>query len=294
VAGDGAHSIPVPNFTPELIHQTQEELRTVLGTVWERIKAQDDSSRPDRDRHLLPVVYERAARFEADFAAGRYPGHLPDFMALYLIVSVLRRTSHEPAFRESLPGLADRGEFRHFMLTMGLADHLRLYTSHPVRLPARDPLGGRIVDVIIDGTPGLNVETKSSEQFDGPMRHVNGSNAYKGIRTAWRSAYGGENPQLPRNLPGAILVGGVTVELASMRAIYQRAEQWLRRRGRDQPLCWGILAMTYITLTRTPAGRHVGDGAPLPVRALASPFLQGIPNPHYTGGVRLVFQPPVW
>jgi hypothetical protein len=284
----------VPRFTPELADEIRARLRAILGSTWNRIAAEDDPSRPERHRHLLAVIDEHADRFRGEFASGRFPRHLPDFMALYLVVNVLGRASSDPAFRELLPGLVDRREFRHHMLTLGLADHLRMYTSYMVRLPTRDQSGRRIVDLVVGTGPTLNIEAKSSDEFDGPRRHVSSTNAYRGIRNAWRSAYGGVDPRLPDDSPGAVLVGGVTVEVASLPQTARTARAWLERRGSAHPQCWGILAMTFLTVSRLPPGRRFGDGAPLTANVLASPLLSGTPNPHYRGELQLVLTPPVW
>jgi hypothetical protein len=284
----------VPEYSPELLRETRERLRSVLGEVWNRIEAADNASLPGRERHLLTVLDRHAARFEDDFTAHRFPGHLPDLMALTLVVNILERSASDPVFSEILPGLADRGEFRHHMLTLGLADHLRRYTSYPVRLPTRSCSGARIVDLVIETVPEIYVETKGSREFDGPLRSVSPTNAFKGIKQAWRRAFGGDHPQVPDDVTSALLVGGVTVEVSSMGNIQRRARDWLSRRGADHRLCWGILAMTFLTVSRIPPGRRIGDGAPITVNAIASPLLIGIHNPHYRGTIQLVLTPPQW
>ena len=220
--------------------------------------------------------------------------HLPDFLALYAVVEIFGRFQDDEIFREVRPGLADRASFRHDMLTLGLANHFRLHTPYQVRLPSRSPTGERTPDLVIGDEPGLDVETKSSDQFDGPRRHVSDSNAFRGIQHAWRRAYGGQNPQLGDSRPSAILIGGVTMELECLTSIARVAHRWLERKGAAHPNCWGILAMTFLTYSRIPVDRAVGDGAPLTVDARAGVHLGAAVNSYYTGPVRLVLSEPEW
>jgi hypothetical protein len=283
-----------PVFSSDFADQTRSRLRSLLGPTWERIEREDDPSQRARDRHLLAVLDENAVTFRAEFEAGRMPGHMPDFLALYVIVEILTRTREDPVFREVMPGLADRASFRHDMLNLGLADHIREHTDYTVRLPTRSRSQERIVDIILGADPGMDIETKSSEEFDGLLRHVSGSNAFQGIRNAWRRSYGGANPQLSADRASAILVGGVTVELGSLPTIVRVAGRWLERKGEAHPNCWGILAMTFLTYTRMPVGRNFGDGRPLEFTAHAGVQLAFAKNPYYTGSVQLVLTQPVW
>lgn len=281
-------------FTPGLIDDTRRDLRLLLGGAWSRIVAADDPTLRDGERHLLAVIDQHSAGFTEDYRLARLPGNLPDFMALYLIVSLLRRMQGEEILREVLPSIHERRSFRHDMLTLGIADHFRLQTPYPVRMPPPNREGLRTVDLIVGATPEFDIETKSADEFDGPRCQVSEGGARQGIRKAWRRAYAGDDPQVRPDRPSALLVGGVTVEVASMPNIFRVAEGWLEARGGEQPNCWGILAMTFITISRLPPGRRFGDGAPMVVNALASPILVGAKNPHYTGPVQLVLTPPNW
>ncbi len=288
---------PAPNprdFSPEFADEVRDRLRRLLGPTWDRIQHEDDPGRPERDRHMLAVLDQHASEFKREFEAATFPGHMPDFMALFVITEILRRMQEEEVFHEVISGLADRGSFRHDMLTLGLADHLREHTKYPIRLPVRDPTGSRIVDLVVGAGPEMDVETKSSDEFDGPRRHVSDSNAFRGIRNAWRRAFGGETPQLTETRPSAILVGGVTVELACLPSIARVAKRWLERKGADHPNCWGILVLTYLSYSRMPTGRTYGDGKPLTVDARAGIHLDFAMNPSYTGPVQLVFTPAKW
>jgi hypothetical protein len=291
--GGSAQSNP-PTFTPEFADETRARLRALLGPTWGRIVSEDVPSRPARDRHLLAVLDEKTDAFRADFLAARMPGHLPDFLTLYVIVEVLTRMSRDDVFGEVISGLADRSSFRHDMLTLGLADHLRRLTAYQVSLPPRSPIGERTVDIVLGSNPEMYIETKSSDEFDGPNRHVSSTNAFRGIRNAWRRAYGGVTPQVSPVHPSALLVGGISVELASLPSVARSAEAWLRRRGAQQPNCWGILGMTFLTYSRLPPGRSFGDGGELSFDALAGVHLAYAKNPLYTGPVDIVFTSPAW
>lgn len=283
-----------PDFSPEFADEVRNRLRSFLGPTWERIQREDDSGLPERDRHLLAILDQRAGEFKQEFRAAKFPGHMPDFMALFVITEIFQRMQDEEVFPQVIAGLANRGSFRHDMLTFGLADHFREHTEYPVRLPARGSKGARIVDLVVGAGPEMDVETKSSDEFDGPRRHVSDSNAFRGIQRAWRRAFGGETPQLTDARPSAILVGGVTVELASLPSIARVARRWLERKGQDHRNCWGILVLTYLTYSRMPAGRAFGDGKPLTVDARAGVHLAFAKNPHYDGAVDIVFTPPEW
>ena len=283
-----------PSFSPELLEATRQRLRTLLGPAWRRVESDDDPTRPDGERHLLAVVDQHAAGFSEDFRAARFPGSLPDFMALYLVVSILERMQGDPVLEEVRPRIHEPTAFRHDVLALGLADHLRLLTPYPVRLPTRSPGGERIVDLVVGDDPELDIEVKTPEEFSGPRRHVSPTDAFKGIKKAWRSAYGGANPQVRGDRLSALLVGGLTIEVATISTIVQRARSWLARVGMSRPYCWGILAMTFVSVSRIPAGRRVGDGLPVTVRAIGSVFLAAAKNPHYRGSLDLVLTPPQW
>lgn len=286
-----------PVFSPELAEATRQRLRELLGSTWERIQAEDEplrlAGRPDRERHLLAILDQRAEEFAQEYRELRLPGHLGDFLAYRAAVEIFDRSHRDEIFREVVPTLANRGDFRHAMLTLGLADHVRSYTKYPVRLPIRNPAGGRVVDLIIGEGATIEIETKSSNKFDGPLRHVRYTDAFNGIRIAWNRALGGENPQLTGVRPNALLVGGVTVEVASLPTIVRAAKNWLERKGADHPNFWGILVLTYQATTVLPAGRSFGDGQPLTFNSYAGVQLRAAQNRYYTGSAQIILTPSV-
>jgi hypothetical protein len=130
----------------------QARLRAILGSIWDRISAEDEARRHvpglKPPRHLLAVLYERAGQYSKADLARRFPGRLAELTALSAVVSTLERMRKDEALSELIPGLADRRQFRHHMLTLALADYLRKYTDYVVRLPPKDESGRRVVDLL--------------------------------------------------------------------------------------------------------------------------------------------------
>ncbi len=289
--------MPEPDqFSSALSEATHQELGDLLGPVWSAINSRDlrgrRASPPNPRRHLLAVLYEHADTFAQQFP-GVWPGFLPDYLAFHGLVSVLSRARAEPSFPE-LVTLLERPEgFRHTMVMLGFADHIRRHTQLPVRLPASGPAGQRVVDLLLGPEDGshFQVETKTPAEFDGPLAPVTPANARGAIRRAWAKAVGGRRPQLPAERPGVLLLGGVTLKLESLPIIAQAATDWLSRRGEGHPNLWGIVVLTYWSYSVIPAGRRVGDGMPLTVNSHMGVQLRVAENPHYTGIPRIRLSP---
>ena len=285
-------------FSPEFAEDTRSRLRKLLGKTWLRIEAEDEavggSTAPDRQRHPLAILYRRSEDFVQQFKENKFPGYFADFLALCAVVEILTRSANEGIFPEVTAGFADRSSFRHDMVTLGLADHIRTHTKYPVRLPTRGSRNERVVDLIMGESPAIEVETKSSEEFDGPQRHVTETDAGRAIRRAYRAALGGENPQLTGAAPTALLIGGISVHVASLPTIARVARRWLERKGGEHPNFWGILVLTFAAHARIPRGRTIGDGNPLTIDTSAGVQLAGAMNPHYNGPIEIRFTEAVW
>ena len=176
------------------------------------------------------------------------------------------------------------------MLMLGFADHLRMNSGLPVRLLERSPTGERTTDLAFGSHGEFFVETKSTDEFDGPRRHVTGTTALRGIRRAWERAFGGPKPQVGDAIPSAILIGGVAVQLSCMPGIARAAANFLKRKGRDHRKCWGILAMTFAAYSRLPPGRRFGDGGSMSFDSIAGVQISPARNPWYVGPPELAWR----
>lgn len=277
------------DFSPELVELTRNQLKALLGATWDRIRREDNPLLPDADRHLLALLDQNAMAFRQEYADGRVPGHWADFVAYFTVVQTLERARNEQIFPEVVSGLASRPSFRHDIVTLGLGQHLRRYTAYPVRFVPRSVVGERTVDLILGDSPSMNIEAKSPVEFEGPVHTVSFGAAAKAVRKAWGSAFGGPRPQVPDDSPSAILVGGVTLQAASLPTIAKAATAWLTHHGPDHPNCWGFLALTFVAYSQLPAGRTWGDGMPMTVDSWTTPELVWAANPGYVGPVKLNF-----
>ncbi|MGP8110095.1 MAG: hypothetical protein ACLQD9_05230 [Thermoplasmata archaeon] len=288
------------DFDPGMPGRVRARIRTALGPRWDRIEEADRRGRqarpPNPNRHLLAAIYENAGQFSLEEVAARYPGRLPDLLALTAVANILERSRDFEVLPELIASMVSSKDFRHHMLTLGLADHLRTHTPYTVRLPSPSANGQRIVDLVIAHEGGLTmeVETKTSDEFDGPRREVTPSNARGAISRAWRKAVSGERSQLGRTSPGLLLLGGVTLKVESLDVIQRAAGGWLRSHGRTHPNIWGIAVLTYWAYTLGPPPQVTPPGEIVEVNARAGIQLRAAENPSYTGPIRLVLTPYVW
>jgi hypothetical protein len=287
-----------PLYSDELNRATRARLREQLGQAWSRIEDEDGRRRtarpPNRDRHLLAVLDEHAGLWAGEYPT-IYPGHMPDFLALYGVVSILETFRSLDIFPDFQGRAADPLQFRHDMVEFGFAHHLVTYTPYRVQLLRSSRIAGqRVFDLLFgpnDG-PTLAVEVKTPREFDGPRRALTPANVRGAISRVWKGAVSGRDPQLPGHRPGLLLLGGVTLQLESLPVFARVAEEWLTIKGRNHPNLWGIVGLTFWSYTRVPEGRRVGDGAEVEVSSHMGVRLAAAENPHYTGGPRIVFTPP--
>ena len=283
-------------FDPGFPDRVRSRIRVALGATWDRIEAADrrgqQATPPNPRRHVLAAIYENAGRFNLGEVRAQYPGRMPDLIALTAMANVLDRSREFGALPEMVASMAAPGDFRHHMLTLGLADHLRAYTPYDVQLPFRPESGQRIVDLLLHHTDGhtMDIETKSSDEFEGPRRGVTYSNARGAISRAWKKKVSGERAQLGRRNPGTLLLGGVTLQVESLDVIRSAAEDWLSTHGRSHRNIWGIAALTYWTYTLGPT--PVFDtGEPVEIHARGGVQLRAAENPFYEGNVRIILTP---
>ncbi len=275
--------------------RTQQRIRTVLGPTWTRILDADvrgQSARPRNPRrHLLAAIYENAGRFNLEEVANQYPGRLPDFLALVAMANILERSRDFPVFNELVSSMVPQEGFRHHMLTLGLADHLRTHTPYPVDLPVPEGHGRRTVDLRLGHPSGavLEVETATSDEFDGPRRRVTSSNARGAIARAWRRKVSGTSAQLGTQGPGLLLLGGLTLEVSSLQVVREAAAEWLARKGQSHPTIMGIAALTYWTYTL--GEPRFPSAVPLTIHARGGVQIAAAENPYYTGPIRIVWTP---
>jgi hypothetical protein len=288
---------PPQDFDPGLPDRTRSRIREYLGPTWNRIEAANlrglQATPPNPNRHVLAVMYENVGRFSLQEVAAQYPGRLPDLLGLTTIANILERSQDFDVLPELVPSMVSGRDFRHHMITLGFADHLRSYTPYGVHLPIASRSGERTIDLVLthlDGTT-MEVETKTSDEFDGPRREVSPSNAKGAISRAWRKAVTGNNAQLGRSGAGLLLLGGVTLKVESLEVIRQSAEEWLAQRGRSHPNIWGIAALTYWTYTLGRTPRDAAPGESVEVHARGGVQLRAAENPFYSGRLRMVLTP---
>jgi hypothetical protein len=288
---------PPIDFTPEFPGQTQARIRAILGPVWERIDSEDRRGReatpPNPTRHPLAAMYESAGQFNLDEVARQYPGRLGDLLGLAAIANILERSRDFEAFPGLVSAMASPKDFRHHMLTLGLADHFRAYTPYRVLLPSPRGLGDRMVDLLIihEDETEMEVETKTRNELDGPRREVTMASALGAVSRAWRKAVSGDRAQLGRAKPGLLLIGGVSLKLESLDTIQRASEEWLSRRGPTHPNVWGIAAISYWTYTLNPPGRVQPEAGAREVHGRAGVQLRFAKNPHYTGHIEIIPTP---
>ena len=284
-------------FSPDVNDRMQRTLQSLLGGVWDEIRARDargQAARPrNAKRHLLAVLAEHANLWADESQRGVWPGHAPDYLAFHGVVAILERARAHPAFAEVTTQLVSPAGFRHHMTMLGFADHIRRHTPYPVNLTSVGSPGERVVDLILGPMDGqsFHVETKTPRDFDGPVVALTESNVRGALSRAWPRAVGGPNPQLPPDRPGILLLGGLTMRVESLPVFDGVARDWLARRGRVHPYLWGIVAQTFWSYSIIPAGRSVGDGAPISIDAHMGVRLSLVENPHYIGVPRLVPAP---
>jgi hypothetical protein len=284
------------DFDPELPDRVRTRIRSELGRTWERIAAADrrgqEARPPNPSRHLLAVIDESVGQFSLDEVAARYPGRLPDLLALTAMANILEQSHDFEVLPELVSSMASPKDFRHHMLTLGLADHLRTYTPYTVRLPIRAPDGGRIVDLLLsDGGKIMEIETKTSDEFDGARRQVTPSKARGAISRAWAKAIGGPRAQLGRNGPGMLLLGGVTLQVESLDVIRDVAAEWLATHGPSHPDVWGIAVLTYWTYTLGSPAAELASGRAVEIHARGGVQLRAAENPFYRGPIRIALTP---
>lgn len=288
---------PEEEFDPSFPGRVQERVRRLLGTTWDEILAADVRARqarpPNPKRHILALLDENASRFSLEEVAASYPGRLPDLLALTAIANILERSRSFDAFEGMAASMVSPKDFRHHMLTLGLADHIRTHTPYQVRIPVGQESGQRIVDLVISHPDGqeMEVETQTRDEFDGPRQEVTPANALGAISRAWKKKVSGDRAQLGRLGPGLLLLGGLTLKVESLSVIQRMAERWLALRGRGHPTIWGIAALTYWTYTLGPPPRPSPEGRPAEVHARAGVQLRAAENPYYTGHLRIALSP---
>jgi hypothetical protein len=284
------------DFDPGLPDRVRARIRAALGPTWERIVAADlrgqQATPPNPHRHLLAVIHESVGLFNLEEVAARYPGRLPDLLALTAMANIIDRSRDFEALAELVPAMISPKGFRHHMLTLGLADHLRTYTPYTVRLPIRAPDGGPIVDLLLSHSgQTMEIETKTSDEFDGPRREVSPSNARGAISRAWGKAVSGPRAQLGRNGPGLLLLGGITLQVESLDVIRDAASDWLSAHGRSHPNVWGIAVLTYWTYTLGSPAQELPSVHGIEIHARGGVQLRAAENPFYRGPIRLVLAP---
>jgi hypothetical protein len=284
------------DFDPGFPDRVRERIRAALGSTWDRIEAADrrgqQASPPNPRRHVLAAIYENSGRFDLAEVVAQYPGRMPDLIALTAMANVLDRSREFAALPEMVASMAAPEDFRHHMLTLGLADLLRACTPYGVRLPFRPESGHRIVDLLLDHPNGqtMEIETKTNDEFEGPRREVSYSNARGAISRAWKKKVSGVRAQLGRHNPGTLLLGGVTLKVESLDVIRSAAKDWLSTHGRSHRNIWGIAVLTYWTYTLGPAPVF-GTGEPVEIHARGGVQLRAAENPFYEGTVRIVLTP---
>jgi hypothetical protein len=290
--------VPGPEtFSPAVNERIHQLLAEVLGPVWNEIQARDARGRsanpPNPRRHLLVVLSEHADLWADESTRGIWPGHAPDYLAFHGVVAIMERSRSDPAFAEILTQLVTPEGFRHHMTLLGFADHISRHTPYPVRLTTAGDPGQRVVDLVLGpmGGHSFQVEIKTPREFDGPVVALTRSNALGALSRAWAGSVGGQNPQLPPDRPGILLLGGLTMRVESLPVFDEAARDWLSHHGRSHPFLWGVVSQTFWTYSLTPPGRTLGDGAPLTIDGRMGVRLQLSENPHYTGTPRLAPAP---
>jgi hypothetical protein len=276
------------------MHRLLDEL---MGDTWTRIQASDRRGREARPanprRHLLAILSDHANEYSEQFVRGIWPGNAPDYLAFHGVVSILDRCRLNPLFPECIAQMVSFAGFRHNMTVIGFADHITRHTNYPIRLVSGRERGERVVDLILGEGPdgSIQMETKTPQEFDGPIRALTPQNVRGAISRAWAKAVSGPRPQLPTDRPGALLLGGLTMRVETLPVFETTALEWLRSHGAGHPNLWGIIAQTFWTYSITPPGRTIGDGAPMTIDGRMGVRLRMVRNPSYAGSVQLAPAP---
>jgi hypothetical protein len=285
------------SFSPATNVRMHRLLSDLLGPRWNEIQVRDSRGQaarpPNPRRHMLAVLSEHANIWAGEFPSGIWPGHAPDYLAFHGVVSILERSRSLAAFPNLIPQLVSPEGFRHHMTTLGFADHISQHTQYSVGLPSANPAGSRVVDMVLGPEQGdrILVETKTPREFDGAVAHLTRPNVLGALSRAWSTSVAGPTPQLPRDRPGVLLLGGLTMRVETLPVFDEVARDWLSRRGSSHPYLWGVIAQTFWTYTITPPGRTRGDGATRAIDGRMGVQLRMVENPFYTGIPRLVPAP---
>jgi|HubBroStandDraft_1064217.scaffolds.fasta_scaffold08402_2 hypothetical protein len=290
---------PVADYTPELVPELLDRLRSLLPEALDDVLARDSRALQTgaalSNRHPMAVLIEHAGLAIGTIADGNVRGYIPDLLALANVVNTLDQFREDPVFPEVRGHFRSAEGYRHDMLVLGMAGFLRRLRVYEVRLFSTSTQGGRTLDFEF-GPPGqrrLAVEAKAPELFDGPTRPVTRGEADRAIEDVWRKALGGPNPQVPDSTPALLLTGGVTLKLESLPIIQEAAVAWIGEHGPRHPNITGIGIMTFYSkaviepVVTSPTG---------PIRtvhgSVSSTFAYAL-NPAPNVPIRLILGPPV-
>jgi hypothetical protein len=255
--------------------------------VWNRIELRDQKAKaasPPQSRHLLALMDERAGICEKEVEAGHQSVLIPDTLGLLTVVDVLERSAADPRVSSLVPDLVTQEGFRHNILTLGFADLARR-AGFPISIPALPAKGARMYDLDLGSSVevGIAVETKTSDEFDGPVRVPAVEQSERAVKRAWEKDR--KLRQLPRTRPALLLLGGVTLGVRGIPSIVHVAERLLWKVGWRRPRLVGMAVMTFWTATTDYREEAVGETIRVTGSLHGSVYLDLAANPHYPGAI---------
>ena len=280
----------------QLVRNLGSRLQKVMGEPFNDVLRLDIRRRTHHSRtgprHLLPELLESSLVAVRELEGGQESTHLGDIVTLHALASTFERMVDDPGFPLMRPGLKDPLRFRHDVVTLGFVDHLRRSTPYTVGLPTNSHAHRRSYDFDLTNDSGSRVEfeTKAPEELEGPTKSVSEEGARWAVEKSWRKAVG-RNKQLKGDSSGALLLGGVTMQLQSLLTIQRAALDFLEKRGGAHHNFWGIVVFTMAVLRDKHGDVGVGLslGSSLELKSWVQTAMAR--NPHYSGPVEIVPTP---
>ncbi|MGP8073453.1 MAG: hypothetical protein ACLP74_00305, partial [Thermoplasmata archaeon] len=274
------------------VGQKLSRLKEILG---ERYDEQVARSRRFDGAHFesMPRLQQVISRNLESASAHEGSGsiYVYEFIELVVLVELLERWRADPTFPRILADLLTEDGYRHSLSTLlavsqltDLGNGVGLYGELGARVKVPD------FWIQVSAHNRLNVEVKAPALLVAPDPALSREDAETALEGARKDSIKGGRPQLPRDTPGILLLGGVYLSASDLDTLESVCVVSMNQKGPNYSHIAGVMLLSFNPfLNGLPIGR--GTAAPTLWQLTGGAQIRWIKNGSYTGEVTIVATP---
>lgn len=242
---------PLTIDEPESLEALVEELRTLLGPVFDKLEKSDrlaQANGPDHERYRHPLMVRVTSVRNAAAALRRGKSAL-DLVALTDLNTVIRlyqQFSRNPAWETIRRGVMNPRTFVHDVINLAFAA-VTANAHNGVGIQENTMQGKRLADLLIAASSRglLAVEVKTPNALQDPTLHLIASRADEIVRDAFRSADTGMGGQLNADRSGLLVLGALRLAQPVIGELHQAVQRKFAVAQHVEQHIFGVVILSF-------------------------------------------------